>query len=416
MLARLVVARRRVVPLSPTWSATCRDGSPARGRGRRTDLCRRAATRPGAGPSMPGPARLLVTDGPGYALRRSRTPWTPGASRRPSARPRGCRPRKRCRDWRRRWPCGARLRRARGGAGPGASAPASPSCGSRRWSSGPGRSWTSAWPPRRCPTWTYTSPLTPGARTPGGCWRWRCTGRTVGGCAGRAAQSPGGSGRAAGVDPGLRLRRLEADILAQDPGLIARPGRRRPRPGCGHGRRRPTTGPVAAGARARLETTVSLIRNLAVTGGGGLAAARQHRMEAIAAAEEFGDPDLTARVIGAYVPAIWTRSDDPAAGPTDRRGRRARPHRFAGPRARGRAVPPAGHDRPGDARQPGAARSPGRPRGGGDRPSSRRSRAAGVRAERGVHAVLHPRGAGPGGVTRSAGSGRTGRADRPGDL
>jgi hypothetical protein len=61
-----------------------------------------------------------------------------------------------------------------------------------------------------------------------------------------------------------------------------------------------------------LETTVSLIRNLAVTGGGGLAAAGQHRMEAIAAAEEFGDPDLTARVIGAYdVPAIWTRSDDP---------------------------------------------------------------------------------------------------------
>lgn len=35
-------------------------------------------------------------------------------------------------------------------------------------------------------------------------------------------------------------------------------------------------------------------------------------MEAIAAAEEFGDPDLTARVIGAYdVPAIWTRNDDP---------------------------------------------------------------------------------------------------------
>jgi hypothetical protein len=35
-------------------------------------------------------------------------------------------------------------------------------------------------------------------------------------------------------------------------------------------------------------------------------------MEAIVAAEEFGDPDLTARVIGAYdVPAIWTRGDDP---------------------------------------------------------------------------------------------------------
>jgi DNA-binding SARP family transcriptional activator len=115
-----------------------------------------------------------------------------------------------------------------------------------------------------------------------------------------------------GVDPGLRLRRLEADILAQDPGLdppagpTATAARLWTRTAAAYDRT------VAAGARARLETTVSLIRNLAVTGGGGLAAARQHRMEAIAAAEEFGDPDLTARVIGAYdVPAIWTRSDDP---------------------------------------------------------------------------------------------------------
>jgi hypothetical protein len=69
---------------------------------------------------------------------------------------------------------------------------------------------------------------------------------------------------------------------------------------------------VAAGARARLESTVGLLRNLAVTGGGGLEAAREHRRAAVAAAEEFGDPELTARVIGAYdVPAIWTRSDDP---------------------------------------------------------------------------------------------------------
>lgn len=70
---------------------------------------------------------------------------------------------------------------------------------------------------------------------------------------------------------------------------------------------------VAAGARARLDSTVGLLRGLAVTGGGGLAAARRHRVAAIAAAEELGDPVLTARVIGAYdVPAIWTRSDDPA--------------------------------------------------------------------------------------------------------
>ncbi|WP_245899573.1 AfsR/SARP family transcriptional regulator [Nonomuraea indica] len=69
---------------------------------------------------------------------------------------------------------------------------------------------------------------------------------------------------------------------------------------------------VAPGARARLESTVALLRNLAVTGGGGLRAAREHRVAAIAAAEELGDAELTARVIGAYdVPAIWTRSDDP---------------------------------------------------------------------------------------------------------
>ncbi|WP_202918409.1 AfsR/SARP family transcriptional regulator [Streptomyces cavernae] len=135
-----------------------------------------------------------------------------------------------------------------------------------------------------------------------------------------------------GLDPGPRLRRLETAILRQDPDLDpgppsepAPPGRT-PRP---TGKPRPT-GPgsattrlwteataaydhtVAAGSRARIEATVGLIRNLAVTGGGGLEAARVHRMEAITVAEESGDTELVARVIGAYdVPAIWTRSDDP---------------------------------------------------------------------------------------------------------
>jgi hypothetical protein len=62
------------------------------------------------------------------------------------------------------------------------------------------------------------------------------------------------------------------------------------------------------GTRARLESTVSLLRNLAVTGADGLETARQHRLAAINAADS---PDLAARLIGAYdVPAIWTRSDD----------------------------------------------------------------------------------------------------------
>jgi hypothetical protein len=49
-----------------------------------------------------------------------------------------------------------------------------------------------------------------------------------------------------------------------------------------------------------------------MTGGSGLAAAREQRTAAIDAAQQLGDPLLTARVIGAYdVPGLWPRSDDP---------------------------------------------------------------------------------------------------------
>ncbi|GAB2554463.1 BTAD domain-containing putative transcriptional regulator [Kribbella endophytica] len=105
-----------------------------------------------------------------------------------------------------------------------------------------------------------------------------------------------------GIDPGPDLRQLETDILRQ----------------AGHlsGEATVWDRAVAAyeqgvGAQARLESTVGLLRSLAITGGQGLVAAREHRLAAITAAEELGDPELTARVIGAYdVPAIWTRSDD----------------------------------------------------------------------------------------------------------
>ncbi|MFG2302723.1 BTAD domain-containing putative transcriptional regulator [Actinacidiphila glaucinigra] len=119
-----------------------------------------------------------------------------------------------------------------------------------------------------------------------------------------------------GLDPGPALRRLEADVLAQDPRLDAQAplpadpgdtaGRVWTRAAEAYDRN------VAAGARARLESTVGLLRHLALTGGGGLEAAREHRLAAVTAAEETGDPELAARVIGAYdVPAIWTRVDDP---------------------------------------------------------------------------------------------------------
>ncbi|MEJ3749188.1 BTAD domain-containing putative transcriptional regulator [Actinomycetes bacterium KLBMP 9797] len=102
-----------------------------------------------------------------------------------------------------------------------------------------------------------------------------------------------------GVDPGPGLRRLEAEILGHtDAWADAAAAYDRT---------------VAAGTPARLEATVGLLRSLAVTGASGLEAARDQRVAAIVAAERTGDPELVARVIGGYdVPAIWTRADDPA--------------------------------------------------------------------------------------------------------
>ncbi|MDP9817272.1 BTAD domain-containing putative transcriptional regulator [Spirilliplanes yamanashiensis] len=110
-----------------------------------------------------------------------------------------------------------------------------------------------------------------------------------------------------GLEPGPALRRLETDILRQagDDGAGAGPERIWADAAAAYDRA------VAAGARARLESTVGLLRGLAVSGPGGLAAARDHRVQAIAAAERLGDADLTARVIGGYdVPTVWTRPDD----------------------------------------------------------------------------------------------------------
>ena len=113
-----------------------------------------------------------------------------------------------------------------------------------------------------------------------------------------------------GVDPSPRLHRLETDILRQaDPAGPASGSADRvwAETAAAYDRT------VAAGSRARLDSTVGLLRSLAVAGPGGLEVARAQRIEAIAAAEQLGDPELTARVIGGYdVPAIWTRSDDPA--------------------------------------------------------------------------------------------------------
>ncbi|MFF9147401.1 BTAD domain-containing putative transcriptional regulator [Streptomyces sp. NPDC014861] len=70
---------------------------------------------------------------------------------------------------------------------------------------------------------------------------------------------------------------------------------------------------VPARSQARLYATAGLLRDLAVTGPDGLESAHRHRRDLVTAAEATGDPELAARIIGAYdVPAAWTRADDPA--------------------------------------------------------------------------------------------------------
>lgn len=113
-----------------------------------------------------------------------------------------------------------------------------------------------------------------------------------------------------GVDPGAALQRLETGILQHEPGLeLEGPDAEASRVWAAAAAMYHRT--VASGSPARLRSTVELLRSLAITGGSGLEAAREQRLATIRAAEELGDPALTARVIGAYdVPAIWSRSDD----------------------------------------------------------------------------------------------------------
>ncbi|MCC3763804.1 winged helix-turn-helix domain-containing protein [Glycomyces sp. TRM65418] len=109
-----------------------------------------------------------------------------------------------------------------------------------------------------------------------------------------------------GLDPSRRLRGLETDLLRH----TADAG------GADALWERASTAFTqvrSVGAGARIESTVGLLRGLAVTGAGGLETAGGQRVATVEAAERLGDPRLTARVIGAYdVPAVWTRSDDPA--------------------------------------------------------------------------------------------------------
>ncbi|WP_205856322.1 AfsR/SARP family transcriptional regulator, partial [Phytoactinopolyspora endophytica] len=120
-----------------------------------------------------------------------------------------------------------------------------------------------------------------------------------------------------GIDPGPQLGRMETDILQRAAHLDVTPDVESGHDlgVAGHVWAAATAAydrTVASSSRVRLESTVGLLRSLAVAGGSGLEAARGQRLATIAAAEQLGDAELTARIIGAYdVPGIWTRSDDP---------------------------------------------------------------------------------------------------------
>jgi hypothetical protein len=107
-----------------------------------------------------------------------------------------------------------------------------------------------------------------------------------------------------GLDPGTSLANLERQILRNDPTLNL-PDRNRSlllRAASAHSQ---------TGSRAQLESASTLLPGLAVSGG--LDIAGEERIAVIAAAEELGDPELAARIIGSFdVPGSWPRSDDPA--------------------------------------------------------------------------------------------------------
>ena len=110
-----------------------------------------------------------------------------------------------------------------------------------------------------------------------------------------------------GLDPGPRLAGLETDILRHAARLDPAAADVWAVTATAYDRQAP------AFTRTRLQSAATLAGSLALGGGDGLATAMSQRLAAIEAAERLGDPDLTARVIGNFdVPAIWTRSDDPA--------------------------------------------------------------------------------------------------------
>ncbi|RMI14291.1 AfsR/SARP family transcriptional regulator [Cellulomonas triticagri] len=111
-----------------------------------------------------------------------------------------------------------------------------------------------------------------------------------------------------GLDPGPELAALERDLLLRAPQPVSAPAAE-----VWGGVATAYQRVAAARPSTRLRSAMHLVGELAVTGGQGLEASRVHRIEAIEAAEALGDPEVVAAVVGGLdVPGVWARSDDPA--------------------------------------------------------------------------------------------------------
>ena len=344
------------------------------------------------------PARAAGHRGPGLrAARRA------GRGGRLAVRGGGAGRRARCRrqtrspGWTRRWAGGAARPTPTSptSRGPAPSAPAWPSCGCTPSSAGrearldarSGRRGGAG--PRRA-----RRPSTPGART-----RWRLlalalyrTGRQgdalavlrrARDAAGRAARRRSRARRCGAWRPTSCARPTTSpgEPAAADRGgpRAGRDGRRRLRPHASPpGARRAAGVDRRPAARPRGDRRRRPARRRAGTGSA-----------AVAAAEELGDPELTARVIGAYdVPAIWTRVDDPEqAAQVVAAAERTLAALAARARTRRRGPgcwPRSRSSRAARAHRARAARPPGEAEA--DRPPPRRPGAAGLRPQRRLHA------------------------------
>jgi DNA-binding SARP family transcriptional activator len=108
-----------------------------------------------------------------------------------------------------------------------------------------------------------------------------------------------------GLDPGPALIKLERAILGHDPALIPTDNRT-------SNLLQTVSSSVRTNPRSQLESASTLLPLLALSGS--VRAAAERRLAVIAEAEEFGDPELVARVVGGFdVPGSWTTADDPVS-------------------------------------------------------------------------------------------------------